>query len=170
MTTQRDRALAIADATARAALTLFAIGDVFVAVHAPIALAILGGCARAVTLADLGIAADAGRLPLGLRVPFDQGQVADSVRTVLAYDDPEPRLDRLARSAPLEAWQRGRTEAMRAHRIDGWTRATGPNPCPACAGYADGARDGRRYHDVSLVAHAVSRTARLRSGGPSEAT
>ena len=102
--------------------------------------------ARAAALADLALTAvlrkATGRpIPaLGLSVTDDEpGRLAKAVRTVFdETDEPGPRLARLARAEPLQAGRRAFAEGMRRRGVPGWTRNTGPDPCPLCQQLNDG--------------------------------
>lgn len=68
----------------------------------------------------------------------DVDRLAKAVSTVLTEDgeaDPDPgmRLERLARSEPLEAGQRVVAEVMAEHpQVEGWTRHMDGDPCQLC--------------------------------------
>ncbi len=115
--------------------------------------------ARAVTLADLALAAvlavELARLvvPLGLLATDDRPRLREALGTLLARAaalelpgaDAVERSDaelammaRIARSEPLAAGQGTFQRGMQRRRVPGWTRGTGPAPCPVCAGLADG--------------------------------
>ncbi len=113
---------------------------------------------RAVTAADLSLAAalaPAGTppLPLGLLPdPIVAARARKGLTTLLATlpgdppDDGETaavrrepitaRAVRLARAESLAAGVEAYTEGMTRRRVPGWTRVTGPTPCPLCAGLA----------------------------------
>ncbi len=113
---------------------------------------------RATAAADVSLAAalaPAGTppLPLGL-VPADgvseharKGLVSllDLLSGEATSDGPAAaarrapimaRAVRLAREQSLDAGQRAYADGMTRRRVPGWTRVTGPDPCPLCAGLA----------------------------------
>jgi hypothetical protein len=129
----------------------------------PIRVAIIGGAARAVLLADLGISAwlmtrTHRPVPVaGLALPEETEQaITEGVQTI--FEDPiitgdnetagvitsdntndlVMRLERLANSAALAAGQDAYQQAAEAHGLEAWIRRPDPNPCPACLKMADG--------------------------------
>jgi hypothetical protein len=99
--------------------------------------------AEAVSLADVFLSV---QIEMATGEPAPSTGVAprdDSDRLLKAFetivddsaDDDEvlTRLDRLARSEPLETSQRAATEAMQAQPlVEGWTRAMDSDPCQLC--------------------------------------
>jgi len=115
--------------------------------------------ARAVTLADLALAAvlsvELGRLtpPLGLLAADDRPRLRAALGTLLGRagslelpgastaersDAETAMVARIARAEPLYSGQSSFRAGMQRRRVPGWTRGTGPAPCPVCAGLADG--------------------------------
>lgn len=116
--------------------------------------------ARAVTLADLALAAvlsaELGRLvvPLGLLPTDDRPRLREALGTLLgragALELPgaaaaersaaaTAMVGRIARSEPLDAAQVTFQRGMQRRRVPGWTRGTGPKPCQLCSSLANGA-------------------------------
>jgi len=116
--------------------------------------------ARAVTLADLALSAvltaELGKVipPLGL-LPTDDGpRLAAAIPTLLdraaglalpgaaaaeRATAERAMVARMARSEPLDAASATFQRGMQRRRVPGWTRGTGPKPCPLCTSLADGA-------------------------------
>jgi hypothetical protein len=103
--------------------------------------------AGAVSLADMFIAAQIEELagvptPVTGAAPTDEHErLLEAVHTILSEQPADPdepgqaqtRLERLARSEPLETAQRAATEAMQEQPlVQGWTRAMDSDPCPLC--------------------------------------
>jgi hypothetical protein len=140
MSTQRQRAIQIAEATKLRTLALFDTIDDLDEFASVAQLAIMAGVTKSWTLADLGIAQAIGRLPLGLvPAPTVTHRVEVALRTLIRVEEPRIRIGRMAHAIPLSEWRSGRTEAMVRQEVRGWTRATGPDPCPLCTSLADGA-------------------------------
>jgi hypothetical protein len=70
----------------------------------------------------------------GLR--FDEEGGRASLAAVSREQAIGRRAARLARGESLAAGQRAYTEGMTRRKVRGWTRVTGPTPCPLCAGLA----------------------------------
>ena len=160
---------AVAAVEMTAALTLPVPDPVFLAAGAAV---VARAASRAVAAADLSLAvalAVAGSLPvpLGLlpdpRVPARAREGLTTLLATLPGEPPEdgaaaaerrkpitPRAVRLARNESLNAGADAYTEGMTRRRVPGWTRVTGPDPCPLCAGLA--ARD-----EVLPASHRMAR-------------
>lgn len=117
--------------------------------------------ARAVALADLGLAASLTaqlRQPvaaIGLPAPDDLGRLTDAARTLLAaLDDtldPTARLTRFARSEPLSRAQRAYGDAMsQSPHVTGWRRGLSPAACQLCRWWA---RDGAVFRADHPMPH-----------------
>jgi len=102
--------------------------------------------ARAVAMADSAVsdylATTIGRpVPVvGLVLPPATVEtITAGVETVLDQDDTiEPRVERLATAAPLDAGQTAHQEAMERQGVEAWTRETDSTPCNLCQALADG--------------------------------
>lgn len=127
---------------------------------------------RAVAAADLSLAAalaPAGSPPLPLGLLPDPTVAAHARKGLTTLLDTLPgdppddgeqaaarrepitaRAVRLAREQSLDAGTRAYADGMTRRRVPGWTRVTGPSPCPLCRGLA--ARD-----EVLPAAHAMAR-------------
>ncbi len=111
------------------------------------AATILRANARAVVLADLGLAALLSalrRVPvphLGMTLPqTERERVAKAVETTLSGEgqDYPVRFGRLANAEPLETGRRAFHEGMRERGVEGWTRRARPDACALCRSLADG--------------------------------
>ena len=139
------------------------------------AAAIARANARAVAVADLGIAAAILQAtgesvgPVGVVLESDQRRLRDAVRSILTAEiasvDTETdlqestaaRLGRIGRAEPLSMAQTAMLTAMASQGVEGWTRQTGPDPCPLCVSWADGkvrppTTRMARHHNCSCVA------------------
>lgn len=103
--------------------------------------------ARAVLLADLGLAATLSRLRrgpvphLGLTLPLsERDRIAEAISTTLDGDEAEYgiRLGRLANAEPLETGRQAFHEGMAVQGVQGWTRQAQPDACQLCKSLADG--------------------------------
>lgn len=135
------------------ALALPAPDPVFLAAGAAV---VARAASRATAAADLSLAlADPGTpaLPLGLTSepgvavrarkglatlldelpgdPPDDGEAAAARREPITA-----RAVRLARAESLDAGLKAYRDGMTRRGVRGWTRVTGPDPCPLCAGLA----------------------------------
>jgi hypothetical protein len=106
--------------------------------------------AAAVTIADVFVATQieqAAGVPTpatGVPPVDDSARLVQAAHTILSAPPPEPdqpeptntapmRLDRLARSEPLETAQRASVDAMAAQPlVEGWTRQMDADPCQLC--------------------------------------
>lgn len=116
---------------------------------AVIASLIATGNARAVTLADVSLAAtltvelDESVGALGLLPPDDDlDRLSKGATTLLDIDDvTEARIERFARSEPLEAAANAYSDAVAAsEHVAGWRRGLSPSACQLCQWWS---RDGR---------------------------
>ncbi len=160
----RDRALRLAGSSESAVLALWSryeAGQLDEAQFRDLAAAVIAAHnARATTLADLALAAvlsaELGKLTpaLGLlQSADDRPRLAAALGTLLdragSLELPgaaaaersaaeRAMVVRIARSEPLDAAQVTFQRGMQRRRVPGWTRGTGPKPCPLCSSLADG--------------------------------
>lgn len=177
--TLRDAMLKLADRAEVEILTLhqryrgaLITRDTFVVLAAA---AIARANARAVSLGDLAVAAALLRVtgaavaPAGITIENDQKRLRDAVTVILDADiasadtseavleSVDARLTRIARAEPLSMVQSALVTAMAAQQVEGWTRQTGPDPCPLCTAWADGVVRPTtvrmaRHHGCSCIA------------------
>ncbi|WP_402371407.1 hypothetical protein [Isoptericola rhizosphaerae] len=128
---------------------------------AAIAAAVGRGNVRAVSLADLALAASlmvALRRPvatLGLSLPTSEpARLRKAATTLLATQDVTPeRVARLGRAEPLQTGQRAFSRGLTEHRgtVVGWTRNLEPSACELCQHWA---RSGDMFPiDAPMATH-----------------
>ncbi len=108
-----------------------------------LASVIVGGGARAIVLADIGMAAliasqiNLSVLPVGLTMSRDHTEVITrSTETVLSSDDARTQIVQLAKMIPLDMGQDAAQDALTAQGVQSWTRHLDANPCPLCQSLA----------------------------------
>ena len=133
-----------------------------------LATTIRAGAARAVHMADRSISDELGAtigrpVPVvGLVLPDPKVKVITTgVQTSLLLPEGiEARIEQLARSAPLDAGQTARHQAMERQGVEGWTRKVDRKPCALCRALADGtvipiSKQMIRHPNCSCVAEPV---------------
>jgi len=135
MATYRDMKRRLANVTRDGVLSAYARD----ATADDLAYLVATGNMHEYALADIALAAVVGAAPLGLMldVEAEYERLRDAVGTILddTEHETEMQLARLGEAEPLAAAQTAWNEGMDAHpQVTGWTRVTGPDPCPLCRG------------------------------------
>jgi hypothetical protein len=96
---------------------------------------------RAASLVDIDLARRLDTEPLGLTRPDDAPRLEASLMTIWEGDEePQPRIERLARTEPLAAARSAQIEGMQEHGVEGWTRDVAPTGCALCQAWREGGR------------------------------